>query len=262
MSTAARTASTHAARPAALSGRTRIKICGITRWEDARAAVDAGADALGFVFWPGSCRYIAPEAAAEIVRRVPAFVQTVGLFVQAQPLDVARAVQTSAVQVIQCHGGESAAHCELAAAAANRPWMRAFGVGEGSPEGAGADALLHSLQPFRGASAWLFDTASAGHGGSGIPFDWQILHQCAARLNAHPDSAPPLVLSGGLSAQNVAGAIELLRPTGRLYAVDVSSGVEVLDPDGKPRKGLKDPARIRAFIEQVSKADARITGQS
>jgi phosphoribosylanthranilate isomerase len=245
------------ATPSIVPARTRIKICGITRWEDARAAVDAGADALGFVFWPGSARYIAPAAAAEIVRRVPAFVQTVGLFVQAQPLEVARAVQASSVQTIQCHGSESAAQCELAAAAANRPWMRAFGVGQSSAEGASADALLHSVQAFRGASAWLFDTASAGHGGSGTPFDWQVLHQCAARLNANPDTAPPLVLSGGLSAQNVAGAIELLRPTERLFAVDVSSGVEALDADGKPRKGLKDPARIRAFIDEVVKADAR-----
>jgi phosphoribosylanthranilate isomerase len=251
---------------AAPAARTRIKICGITHWEDARAAVDAGADALGFVFWPGSGRYIAPAAAAEIVRRAPAFVQTVGLFVQAAPLEVARAVQASGVQMIQCHGGESAAQCELAAAAANRPWMRAFGVGQGGggdkAEGSSADALLNSVQPFRGASAWLFDTASAGHGGSGTSFDWQILHQCAARLSDHPDSAPPLVLSGGLSAQNVAGAIELLRPTGRLFAVDVSSGVEALDADGKPRKGLKDPARIRAFIDEVLKADARVPGQS
>jgi phosphoribosylanthranilate isomerase len=220
---------------------TRIKICGLTRAQDIDAAVDAGADAIGLVFYPPSARNVTLDQAAALARRVPAFVTKVGLFVNPTDDEVLQATQDCGLHLLQLHGDETAERCAAIGQLAQRPWMKAFGVGAQTV----ARRLLESTQAYTDASAWLFDTASSGYGGSGHTFDWSILAQCQA-AHIHADHVPPLVLSGGLNAQNVTDAIELLRP----YAVDVSSGVE-------SAKGIKDAARIRAFVAAVRQADTQ-----
>jgi phosphoribosylanthranilate isomerase len=205
--------------------RTRVKICGITRLEDALAAVAAGADALGFVFHPASPRYIPPAAAAEIIDRLPPFVASVGLFVDLEPAAVNDAVAVAKVDLVQFHGQESPATCALSP----RPWIKAIQVRAGldfeaiAGQYAGARALL--------VDAWHPTLA----GGTGHRFDWNLI--AGARTY-------PLVLAGGLDAANVAQAIQQVSP----YAVDVSGGVE-------SSKGIKDIAKIREFIAEVSQSE-------
>lgn len=214
---------------------TRIKICGITCVEHGVAAASAGADAIGLVFWPGTPRRVEIAQAAAIVAALPPFVAVVGLFVNPEPA-VVRAVQSALfMDYLQFHGDEPAALC------------RSFGARylKAIPAKAGVD-LLESASCYPDAAAWIFDSHVPGDlpGGTGRRFDW-------TRVPAH---APrPVVLSGGLDAANVMDAIATVHPA----AVDVSSGVEVLDSDGKPRRGNKDPARIGAFIKAVRHADAR-----
>ncbi|MGL4574732.1 MAG: phosphoribosylanthranilate isomerase [Burkholderiaceae bacterium] len=216
--------------------RTRIKICGLTREQDVACAVAAGADALGFVFYANSPRYVTAERARALISAVPAFVTKVGLFVNAPLDEVVRTVQTAGIDLIQFHGDESPEFCEAVSKAAGRPFVRAFSVG---PQTTG-QALLNSVSSYPAASAWMFDTASAGYGGSGKTFEWSVLDQVVSNA-----SARPLVLSGGLSAQNVAEAIRQVRP----FAVDVSSGVE-------SAKGIKDAQKIAEFVAAVRAADA------
>jgi phosphoribosylanthranilate isomerase len=216
--------------------RTRIKMCGLTRSEDVTAAVAAGADALGFNFYPQSARYVTPERAAELTGKVPAFVLNVGVFVNASAAEVVRAVQTAGLDLIQFHGDETPQFCQDTARAANRPFIRVIGV---TPEQNGRD-LLHLAQSFGGARAWMFDTASAAYGGSGKTFQWSVLDQVISNAHAHP-----LVLSGGLNAQNVTEAIRRVRP----FAVDVASGIE-------SAKGIKDAQKIVEFAAAVRAADA------
>ena len=216
--------------------RTRIKICGLTRIEDVRAAVEAGADAVGFVFYPKSPCYIGPDAAARLIAALPPFVTSVGLFVNAMPREVADVVAQAPVSLLQFHGDETPQQCHAAAAAATRGFIRAARVKAGMP---GADLLKYALD-YRAASALftglLLDAFVDGFGGGGKVFDWSLIPS---------ELAPQVVLSGGLSAQNATEAVARVRP----YAVDVSSGVE-------SGKGIKDAARIRAFIEAVRLADA------
>ena len=217
--------------------RTRIKICGITRVEDAQAAVDAGADAIGLVFWPGTPRVVTHAQAQHIVATLPSYATAVGLFVDPHPEEVRAALAAVALDVLQFHGSEAPDLCR----AFGRRYVKAIAVKDGVDLDAAAS-------PYRDAAGLLFDAFSAGdlRGGTGRMFDW-------ARLAAdvRVQMSQPLILSGGLNADNVARAIAAVRP----WAVDVSSGVEELDGTGKPRRGLKDAARIRAFAQAVSAAD-------
>ena len=207
--------------------RTRIKICGLTREADVDAAVEAGADAVGFVFYDQSPRFITLARAAELARRLPPFVMPVGLFVNAGDADVSAACAAIPQLLLQFHGDETAAQC----ARAGRPFVRAARVEPGFD-------LLDFASRFAHAQAILLDAHVEGYGGGGKVFDWSLV-QFAVPL--------PLVLSGGLHAGNVAHGIHTLRP----WAVDVSSGVE-------SAKGIKDADAIRRFCEAVREADARL----
>ncbi len=206
------------------SDRTRIKICGLTREEDVDAAVGAGADAIGFVFYPPSPRYVTPERAAELVRRLPPFVSAVGLFVNAAPADVRGILDIVPLNILQFHGDEPEVDC----ARYRRPYLKAARVT--------ADLdLVQYAACYPTASALLLDAFVEGYGGGGKTFDWSLI----------PAQLPlPVVLSGGLDAANVGEAVRRVRPA----AVDVSSGVEAA-------KGIKDAARIAAFIAAVRAAE-------
>ena len=204
---------------------TAVKICGITRIEDALAAAHAGAHAIGLVFYGPSPRYVDVDQAAAIVRALPPFVTPVGLFVDATADEVREVCSRTGVQLIQFHGTESPEFCAQFA----RPYMKAVRVR------AGVD-LLQYARDFHGAHALLLDAYQEGlHGGTGATFDWALI----------PPSLPlPVVLSGGLNPDNVREAVRRVKP----WAVDVSSGVEALN-------GIKDPAKIAAFISGVQDVD-------
>ena len=219
--------------------RTRIKICGLTRAADVAAAVASGADALGFVFYPPSPRYVTPAQAGALMAAVPPFVTTVALFVNASVEEVREVAALAPFAQLQFHGDETPAQCAAIADAVQRPFLRVFRV---KPDTSAADLLEYEHQ-YRCASrlysGLLLDTYVDAYGGAGKVFDWSLIPK---------ELAPRVVLSGGLSAQNAADAIIRVRP----YAVDVSSGVEL-------SKGIKDPARIREFIRVVRQADAMIS---
>ncbi len=203
--------------------RTRIKICGLTREEDVRAAVSAGADAIGFVFYPPSPRFVSFERAAELVRLIPPFVTTVGLFVNAGRDYVENALEVVPLQVLQFHGDETEADC----VGYGLPYIKA---GRMRP---GLDLLKYAAS-FPCAQGLLLDAFVEGYGGGGETFDWSLI----------PSGLPlPLILSGGLHAGNVAEAVRCVQP----WAVDVSSGVEAA-------KGIKDADRITEFVAGVQNA--------
>ena len=204
--------------------KTRIKICGLTREEDVDAAVAAGADALGFVFYPPSPRYVSPRRAAELARRIPPFVDVVGLFVNESPEAVHAACMALPISLLQFHGDEDAAYCRQFA----RPYLRAARVRPGLD-------LVEFARTFPDARGLLLDAFVEGYGGGGHVFDWTLIP---------PDLPGFLVLSGGLTATNVGEAMRRVRPV----AVDVSSGVEM-------GKGIKDHSKIAAFVAAVRKAD-------
>ena len=208
--------------------RTRIKICGITRAQDARSAAQAGADAIGLVFYPPSPRYLSVERAVEIRDALEPFVQTVALFVNPDAAQVAQVIGRVRPGMLQFHGEETPEFC----AQFGTPFVKAYRVRSG--DSAGAHALEY-LRPFSRAAAWLFDSHVPEYGGVGETFDWSLLPATQER---------PVILSGGLSRENVAGAVRRVRPWG----VDVSSGVEAA-------KGIKDAAKIAAFIAEVRNAD-------
>lgn len=204
--------------------RTRIKICGLTRAQDVRAAVAHGADAIGFVFYASSPRAVSIAQAAELVALLPPFVASVGLFVNATADEVNCVLERVPLQLLQFHGDEVEADC----ARFGRPWIKAARMR------AGVDLVeFASLHP--DASGILVDAFVEGYGGGGKTFDWSLIPQGFGR---------PLVLSGGLDADNVVDAVRRIRP----WAVDVSSGVE-------SDKGIKDTAKIAAFIAGVRDAD-------
>ncbi|MBL0283558.1 MAG: phosphoribosylanthranilate isomerase [Zoogloea sp.] len=203
--------------------RTRIKICGLTREEDVRAAVSAGADAIGFVFYPPSPRFVSFERAAELARLIPPFVTTVGLFVNAGRDYVENALEAVPLQVLQFHGDETEADC----VGFGLPYIKA---GRMRP---GLDLLKYAAS-FPCAQGLLLDAFVEGYGGGGETFDWSLI----------PSGLPlPLILSGGLHAGNVAEAVRCVQP----WAVDVSSGVEAA-------KGIKDADRITEFVAGVQNA--------
>ncbi len=204
--------------------RTRIKICGLTRPQDVRTAVDCGADAIGFVFYPPSPRAVDIEQAAELVALLPPFVTAVGLFVNATPAEIDAVLARVPLQLLQFHGDEAESDC----ARYGRPWIKAARMRPG------VDLLEFSSFHPR-ASGILVDAFVEGYGGGGRTFDWSLIPEGFGR---------PLVLSGGLDADNVAEAVRRVRP----WAVDVSSGVE-------SAKGIKDAAKIAAFIAGVRHAD-------
>ncbi len=205
--------------------RTRVKICGITRMEDALAACEAGADALGFVFYARSPRAVTPEAAREMALALPPFVSRVGLFVDAAPETVAAVLDVVPLDLLQFHGDECPADC----ASFGRPYLKAV------PMAAGLNPVAY-MDTYPHAAGFLLDSHGNGKtGGTGQTFDWERiprdLHHC-------------LVLAGGLNPDNVAEAVRRVRP----WAVDVSSGVEA-------RPGIKDPARMQAFVNEVKRVD-------
>ena len=207
------------------SHRTRIKICGLTRETDVDAAVAAGADALGFVFYAHSPRAVTVERAATLARRLPPFVTPVGLFVNASDPEVAAACHAIPTLLLQFHGDETPPECERHA----RPWLRAARISPGFD-------LLDFAQQFHGAQALLLDAHVDGYGGGGKVFDWSLIPRGVSL---------PLVLSGGLNPANVGDGVRQLRP----WAVDVSSGVE-------SAKGIKDADAMHRFCDAVREADA------
>ena len=214
---------------------TRIKICGLTRHEDVAAAVAAGADAIGFVFYPKSPRFVSASQAAELIAELPPFVTSVGLFVNTSQEELAKVLDIAPLSLLQFHGDETQEECIALAHQAKRPFMAAYRV---RADTSGQD-LLQCEHNYRAASplfsSLLLDTYVDAYGGAGKVFDWSLIPNAIA---------PQVVLSGGLTVQNVAGAIAQVGPC----AVDVSSGVE-------SAKGIKDAAKIRAFIAQVRQAD-------
>jgi len=204
-----------------MTHRTRIKICGITRAEDAQLSEQLGADALGFVFCKASKRFIEPGAAKVISDQVAPFISRVGLFLDADPAEVDHALNVLPGMIPQFHGRESAADCERFGI----PYLKAIGLGSGMPSAA-------ELAEYEHAMAFLFDSNEPGQlGGTGHVFDWRKLDQ---KLDKR------VILAGGLNPGNVRAAIEQVRP----YAVDVSTGVEV-------SKGIKDHQALQTFVDEV-----------
>lgn len=203
---------------------TRAKICGITRLEDAELAVELGAWAVGFILWPGSKRACDPADAAFIGARVRRRVQTVGVFVNPSLGEVADAAEAIGLSHLQLHGDEGPAFAAEAARRTGCKVIKAVSVR--------SNADLQAVETFRAVDFHLLDTGHATlRGGTGETWDWALL--------GRRRSGVPKILSGGLTAENVASGIEAVRP----YAVDVASGVEV---PGQP--GVKDPERVRAFL--------------
>jgi phosphoribosylanthranilate isomerase len=225
--------------------RTRIKICGLTREADVDAAVQSGADAIGFVLYPKSPRFVSPERAGQLARRLPAFVTPVLLFVNASPEHQALSVAEVPGALLQFHGDESPQECQ----SAGRPFIRAARIPMG-PAGKAFD-LLKYASDFSAAQAILLDAHVDGFGGGGQSFDWTAFPWSHPLLNA----SSRLVLSGGLTPANVTDGISRVRP----WAVDVSSGVEADGPEGQPLKGIKDAEKIRAFVAAVKAADAHLS---
>lgn len=200
--------------------RVRVKICGVTRFGDLEAAVAAGADALGFVFAPGSPRRLDAGSARSLVGRVPAFVSRVGLFMDQNAEEVARVLESVPLSLLQFHGRENAAFCRQF----GLPYIKAVPMGS-------ADAPERLEQAYPDAAGLLLDSHSAGQaGGTGRTFDWSAI----------PDLSLPLVLAGGLTPANVREAVSRVRP----WAVDVSSGVE-------DAPGEKNIEKMRTFIREA-----------
>lgn len=209
--------------------RTRVKICGITRVEDALAAVAAGADAIGLVFYERSARNVSVAQAADISRVLPAFVNVVGLFVDAAPDFIRSVLKAVHLDTLQFHGDETAEEC----AGYGLPFIKAIRV---KPQ----TNLLQCANEFSAAKALLLDTYTEGlAGGTGHAFDWNLIPTSMTTDRSH--EMPVLILAGGLNETNVALAIKQVKP----YAVDVSGGVE-------SAKGIKDQAKIARFMQAVS----------
>ena len=212
-----------------MNERTRIKICGIREPEHARIAADAGADAIGLNFYDASPRYVQIEQAQKVARAVPPYVMAVGLFVNAKAATVAQILAAIPLDLLQFQGDEPPDFC----AQFGRPYVRAVRMEQGTD-------LVEYSSRFSGAKALLLDAHVPGErGGTGQAFDWKTIPR------RHP---MPLILSGGLTSENVGRAIREVRP----WAVDVASGVE-------SSRGVKDPAKIVEFIRSVKREDA---GQS
>lgn len=201
--------------------RTRVKICGITRPEDALAAVRHGADAIGLVFYAPSPRNVSIEQAEQIVAALPPYVSAVGLFVNAAPMEIESVLKRVRLDCLQFHGDETPTEC----AQINMPYYKAVRVKTDTN-------LLQYEADYHQAKALLLDAYSEqAFGGTGQVFDWHLIPK---------NLSLPVVLAGGLTAENVANAIMQVKP----YAVDVSGGVEM-------SKGIKDEAKIASFMREV-----------
>ena len=208
---------------------TRIKICGITREQDLRAVANSGADAIGLVFYEKSPRHVSVQQAADLMRHVPPFVTVVGLFVNPTVDYVREVLANVSLDVLQFHGEESSEFCQQF----GKPYLKAIRVK------AGVD-LVECAARYASAQGLLLDAFVEGtQGGTGESFDWTLIPQ---------NLSLPVILSGGLHAGNVAEAVERVRP----YAVDVSSGVEA-------SKGIKDAAKVAAFIKEVKDVDLQLS---
>jgi len=204
--------------------RTRVKICGITRCEDAALIVDAGADAIGLVFYEKSPRFVEQVLAAEISLSIPAFISRVALFKDASQQMIDSVLQNVEIDLIQFHGNESAEFCE----SFTMPYIKALGM-RGTEHD--ADFLLDGATTYASAKALLLDGHAPGEaGGTGESFDWTSIASIEK----------PIVLAGGLNVENVKQAVDIVRP----YAVDVSSGVE-------SSPGIKDKEKVTAFMQQL-----------
>lgn len=205
--------------------RTRVKICGITRVEDALAVVSAGADAIGLVFYPRSARYVSTDQALEIIQAIPAFVTITGLFLDAQPREIETVLKRVPLGLLQFHGDECPADCSAYAV----PYIKAIGM-------RGIENLHAYADTYADASGLLLDSHAVGEaGGTGQAFDWSTLPD---------DFNRPVILAGGLNPSNVAEAIRGTHP----YAVDLSSGVE-------STPGIKDANKIKALMQEVRRVD-------
>jgi len=205
--------------------RVRIKFCGITNLQDALDADCLGVDALGFVFYKPSPRYLSPLVAAQIIEKLSPFVSTVGLFVNATQQEVSEISDLTKIDMLQYHGDESPEYCE----SSFKPWIKALRVG-------GDENLIQEVLRFRNAKAILFDSYDVERrGGTGTSFDWSLL----------PDQVTcPIILAGGLNSKNVVGAIRTVKPS----CVDVSGGIEAT-------KGIKDRVKMKDFVAEVNKLD-------
>ena len=219
--------------------RTRIKICGLTREQDVDAAVAAGADAVGFVLYPPSARYVTPQRAAELAKRLPPFVTPVLLFVNETAINVIAACAHLPSAIAQFHGEESPADCWAASANGTRPFLRAARIPLDDSQ---PFDLLKFASDYATAQAILLDAHVDGYGGGGKTFNWSRL---PPSVNSH------LVLSGGLTPANVTDGILQVRPRALSLSVDVSSGVEI-------SKGIKDAAKIHQFVAAVRAADDQL----
>jgi phosphoribosylanthranilate isomerase len=218
----------------AIPHRTRIKLCGLSRRADVELAVELGADAIGLVFYPPSPRSVGVAEAIDLARSLPPFVSVVGLFVNPSADWIGEVTSNVPLTMLQFHGDEKPAQCEKLASIAGLPWLRALRVAADTRP----SDLVESALNYSTAGGLLFDTLVEGYGGGGKTFDWSLIPAELARR---------AVLSGGLNAQNVGDAIRRVRP----YAVDVSSGIET-----PGARGVKDPARMAAFVRAVREADA------
>jgi phosphoribosylanthranilate isomerase len=228
--------------------RTRIKICGLTRAQDVRVCAQSGVDALGFVFYPPSKRFVSAEHAAELCADLPAFISTVALFVNPEPQAVKDVIHTLRPSLLQFHGDENPDFC----ASFDMPYLKAFRVG-----GPGLDTAANvakTCQDFSLAAGWLFDSYTPAFGGSGQGFDHALLsgvssaHALRSEVAIADTLSRPMILSGGLNAQNARAALQALSP----WAVDVSSGVE-------ESPGVKSAQKIQAFVGAVHQASADVS---
>jgi len=200
--------------------RVRVKICGLTREQDVQAAVAAGADALGFVLYEPSPRYVSAQRAGQLLAATPAFVSTVGLFVDAEPEFVKAALDLAPFDLLQFHGDESPEYCR----SFSRPYMKAVRVRS-------EQDIQEAIENYPDAAALLLDAYVENlPGGTGQAFDWRLI----------PEMDIPWVLAGGLTPENVADAVNQVKP----YAVDISGGVE-------QAKGIKDREKIQKFISEI-----------
>jgi phosphoribosylanthranilate isomerase len=209
----------------------RVKICGITKWEDAKLSAELGAHAIGLNFFDGSPRCLTPFAASELIRRLPPFVAPIGVFVNWEAAPVVALCKALRLSGAQLHGDETAQIVD--AVAANLLVIKALRIGQ--------ENTTPNFSQFRSASGFLLDSALSSHyGGSGTVGNWHLARTIA--------QSQRVILAGGLTPENVAEAIRIVRP----YAVDVASGVEF-------RPGKKDPAKLRAFFDEVARASRDIS---
>ena len=219
--------------------RTRIKMCGITRREDAEKAVEAGADALGFVFYPHSPRYITADKAASIAAHLPPFVSMVGLFVNASVAEIIQVAEQGFLNILQLHGHESPGFCQQLTRKTAGVWPLIKAIPIATQEDLNAIKPYVTTQDKPSVHGVLLDTKVKNqYGGTGQTFDWTFIQAWTYPV--------PLILAGGLQPDNVATAIQQIRP----YAVDVSSGIE-------QRPGEKSAEKIHSFVQQVWQADKK-----